>query len=394
MRDASSPEWSPQQVAALEKIRHWHDSRAQQTLYLAGYAGTGKTTLAKEIARQFGGGVVYGAFTGKAAAVMREKGCDGATTIDSLIYRQHRVDYCARKPPCGDDQKLCGAERCQFRCSRIVGKEVNPKSVVAEEAGLVIIDEVSMVNDQMGEDLESFEVPILVLGDPAQLPPIHGEGFFTRRDPDFLLTEVHRQALESPVLSMATRARTGILNGYGERGGSAIVRSIDPARMLDFDQIIAGRNVTRQQVNHQVRALLGFTDPMPVEGDRVVCLKNDHQLGIQNGTIWTVVSSEPAVDAGFVTMVVENETGHRAEVLSPVDGFLSTDGKTGELPENPFAYGYCITAHKAQGSQWRSVLIFDESWCWREDRWRWLYTAITRASERVTVVRPERRRGR
>ena len=68
------------------------------------------------------------------------------------------------------------------------------------------------------------------------------------------------------------------------------------------------------------------------------------------------------------------------------------EGAEEEIPfslrrdSDEFTYGYALTTHKAQGSQWDNVTLFDESYAFREHRDRWLYTALTRAAERVTVV--------
>src|SRR5262245_233392 len=103
------PKWSPspQQGEALQHIEHWlatgeiHGSIAQ-IFYLAGFAGTGKSTLAAKIARRIDGQVVFGAFTGKAASVMRSKGCDGADTIDALIYHPQISRECVAEEPCAE----------------------------------------------------------------------------------------------------------------------------------------------------------------------------------------------------------------------------------------------------------------------------------------------------
>jgi exodeoxyribonuclease-5 len=52
-----------------------------------------------------------------------------------------------------------------------------------------------------------------------------------------------------------------------------------------------------------------------------------------------------------------------------------------------FDYAYALTVHKAQGSQWDDVLLFDQSHVFRKNRYRWFYTAITRAAKTITIVR-------
>jgi exodeoxyribonuclease-5 len=373
--------WPPQQTKALGAVRSWLTSRSTPFFYLAGYAGTGKSTLAAEIALRHGGEVLFAAFTGKAAAVMRSKGCTDATTIDALIYRAQLQISCAAEEPC--DTPPCG-NRCRYARERFIGRTLNVESDVAH-ASLIIIDEVSMVGERMGRDLLSFAVPVLVIGDVAQLPPIGDGGYFTRGEPDFQLTEVHRQAFDSPVIELATRARRRQPLRHGTYGESAVVEEIGVEEMLTFDQVICGTHRTRHKINKEIRKALGFRGPTPEAGEKAICLKNNRRLGLRNGTIWTVTSATPS-DGGFVEMIVENEEGERVEVLAPEEGFSSRDGNGQDLPEQPFAFGYCITCHKAQGSQWDSVLVLDESYVFRGNRWRWLYTAVTRAAERVTIV--------
>jgi exodeoxyribonuclease-5 len=381
--------WSGQQRAALDATEQWLARGGGTPFYLAGYAGTGKTTLAREIGR-LAGNTLFAAFTGKAADVMRRKGCAGASTIDGLIYTPELEVSCAAVPPCAVIQTcpaVRGGQRCPHVRERFIGRTLNKQSEAAA-ADLVVIDEVSMVGEQMGRDLLSFDTSVLVLGDPAQLPPIMGAGFFTSRAPDFQLTEVHRQALGSPVIQLATLVREGRALPRRKYGDSAVVsrREVSLADMLAHDQVIVGTHRTRCSVNQMIRRKLGYGGATPEIGERVLCLKNNKQKGLHNGTLWTVVDTAPPC-RGFVALEVEDDNRCRIDVEAPVDGFCLHNGSGTDLPGQPFAFGYAITCHKSQGSQWPSVLVIDESRVFRHDRHRWLYTAITRAAERVTVVR-------
>src|SRR6188508_3636855 len=170
---------------------------------LFGYAGTGKTTLARHIADGVDGEVKYAAFTGKAALVMRNKGCDNASTIHSLIYRA----------------KESGVEQPSFELW---------DDAPASKAKLIVIDECSMVDAELGRDLMSFECPLLVLGDPAQLPPIQAGassgGFFTEAEPDVMLTEVHRQAQDNPIVRLSMDIRAGEYLEPGRYGETEVLR--------------------------------------------------------------------------------------------------------------------------------------------------------------------------
>src|SRR3954453_15882830 len=187
---------SPQQDDALQAVSRWMKAGRPQVFRLFGYAGTGKTTLARQIAEAVDGDVLFAAFTGKAAQVMRNKGCANARTIHSLIYRPR-----GEKPEAetGEMQPAFSLNRASA-----VGK-----------AKLIVVDECSMVDEALGRDLLSFGTPVLVLGDPGQLPPISGGGYFTNAEPDVVLTEVHRQARDNPIVQLAQTVREGGVPDYG-----------------------------------------------------------------------------------------------------------------------------------------------------------------------------------
>jgi ATP-dependent exoDNAse (exonuclease V) alpha subunit len=374
-------EWSGQQLEALDRITDWYENSDKLVYRLAGVYGGGKTTLLPQIARRLKVKVVYGAYTGRATAVMRTKGCTDADTLDSMLYTRPRYIVCGDKTPC---KKLC-AGRCPHHREKYGDKALDSDSAVTG-ADLVIVDEGSMIARQMAKDLLSFSTPMLVAYDDFQLPPVRGEdGYFTQKPPDFRLTEVHRQASDSPVIRLATAVREGERLRLGEYGNSAVVQDIPCADMVDFDQIIVGTHRTRRSVNRRCRRELGFGGPLPEVGEKLVCLKNDRKLNLRNGTIWWVGEVSPE-HRGFVDMTVCDEAGLKVNVIAPVAAFGSGP-EAAELPKHPFDFGYAITCHKAQGSEWDSVLVHDESAVFRQYPRRWLYTAITRAADRVTVVR-------
>lgn len=374
-------EWSTQQAAALNAAAKWaRDRRAPQIFRMFGFAGSGKTTLARHLAAGIDGQVAYGAFTGKASLVLRKKGCDNASTIHSMIYK-----------PIQDEN------------TGIVEFKLNPDSLVAMSS-LVIIDEVSMVGEDLARDLLSFGTKVLVLGDPAQLPPVKGEGFFINATPDVMLTEVHRQAAESPIIRMSMDVREGRGLAVGRYGECEVVdrREISKDELRetveDADQVLCGMNKTRQAFNGRIREIRGMAGTgapwHPVEGDRLVCLKNNRNKGLLNGGLWDVqkIRFKQWRRHGRFLMEVksvdEPDIAH-VEVEVPAEFFLGLekDMDWRELRDvDHFTYGGCLTVHKSQGSQWDNVLLFDESGVFREDADKHLYTGITRAAERVIVV--------
>ncbi|MDQ2079882.1 AAA family ATPase [Xanthobacteraceae bacterium Astr-EGSB] len=371
------PIFTPHQEQALSAVADWLDAKpgegaTPQVFRLFGYAGTGKTTLARHIADGVDGEVKFAAFTGKAALVMRSKGCTAASTIHSLIYRTHDT---------GDEQP-------SFELW---------DEAPAAKAELIVIDECSMVDAELGRDLLSFGVPLLVLGDPAQLPPIAGAGFFTEHEPDAMLTEVHRQAAGDPIVHLSMLARDGRRIEPGIYGETQVVRrgDLDPARVLNADQVLVGRNATRRAYNMRLRERRGFEDPLPLAGDKLVCLRNNRKKGLFNGGLWSVKERGVGRSRALVTMRLMPDEDFGLRAGKPVKVSVRTECFSGGIEAfdwqqrkkyDEFDYGYVLTVHKAQGSQWDDVVLFDESFAFPDGRERWLYTGITRAAKRLTIV--------
>lgn len=362
-------EWSPQQDQALRAVSAWlRDPGGDQVFRLFGWAGTGKSTLAVHLAKDVGK-VVFAAFTGKAALVMRKRGCAGASTIHSLIYVLTEEK--------GGEPKFA----------------LNPDSEIVD-SDLVVIDEVSMVGAELARDLLSFGKKVLVLGDPFQLPPVKDAGFFTEVEPHIMLTEIHRQAADNPIIRMSMDIREGRGLDFGSYGESKVIRAgaVDRAEVLGADQILCGRNATRIVYNDRVRALKRLPERQPVPDDRLVCLRNNRQKNLLNGQLWIVKEVIPKGRGGIEMLLAPEDAGARAAdalVFTHEKWFQGREEEfewTERRRYDEFYFGYALTVHKSQGSQWDTVYLFDESNAFREDRDRHLYTAVTRAAERITVV--------
>ena len=367
--------------------------------------------------------VLYAAFTGKAALVMTRKGTP-AKTIHSLIYRVsdttpeeiERVkkdisDIKASLPTLGDAARLQAETRMrklEIRLADIHKPQfvLNEQSTV-RDCDLIVLDEVSMVGEEMASDLLAFGKPILVLGDPGQLPPIKGTGAFTQCEPDVMLTEVHRQAGDSAIIRLATLARKCEPIPYGQHDEFVWKMRRDevtPEQMLNGGQVICGRNATRLQLNTAMKQAAGFGSVYPAgKKEKIICLKNRNDLGLVNGMF---------IELGDIRD--ENELAFSATILTE-DG--NQIGGTDEKPDRHFIYkghfddhvhfdrdrdqrdyfkkknlieavwGYAITCHKSQGSQWENIIIYDDGLCrTAEERARWLYTAITRAEKGLVIL--------
>ncbi|MEM9494652.1 MAG: AAA family ATPase [Pseudomonadota bacterium] len=360
-------EWTPEQDDALRAVDNWLKKGDTPVFRLFGYAGAGKTTLARHFAEHAGGEVAFAAFTGKAAHVMRQKGCTDATTIHALIYRPAKSDE--------EDEPAFAIRR----------------DAPASKADLIIIDECSMVDEDLGRDLVSFGKPVLVLGDPAQLPPVKGGGYFTDGEPDFMLTEIHRQAADNPIIRLSMAIREG--EPFDEQHDECRMisrRDIDTADIMAADQILVGTNRTRKRYNERLRELHGLSGDTPEAGEKLVCLRNNKKKGLLNGGIWEV-AQRLSPRGGRTRLSIRPEDGGKSVNVSVPRAYFTDGPETVPWPQrkgaDEFDYGYALTVHKAQGSQWDNVVLFDESYAFREHQARWLYTAVTRAAERLTVVR-------
>lgn len=426
-----------QQSEGADKLRTWYqsDSSSDQVFRLFGYAGTGKSTVASYLVDQLNArNTIYAAYTGKAAYVLRSKGAIGASTIHSLIYlpaekaRKRLTTLLETFEAETDDTQRKVLQR-QIDLER--RKLESPTWILRDEeetelstADLLVIDEVSMVGERIALDLLSFGRKTLVLGDPAQLPPVDGGGYFIDAAPDHLLTEIHRSALDSPVTRIATTIRSATTNqpGYGITGvdgHSGRTDRITIPTLLEADQVLCGTNKTRWQAIHLLRALRGLTSQMPTTGDRIMILANSANAEVFNGQQFDVRDSSD-VD-GYpdrIRLDVTDEEGGQRSITAWRAGFIGVEGeknakRDGRGSVAAATYGQAVTVHKAQGSQWNRVVVVDEAGVFasiaekdeakaRRDTGlpdhghsraaghkagqRWLYTAATRAAEQITIL--------
>jgi exodeoxyribonuclease-5 len=418
---------SAQQREAVDKIRAWYRG-GEQVFRLFGYAGTGKTSIARRIVEELRVRAVFAAFTGKAAYVLRSKGCADASTIHSLIYlpkeavRERLDKLCAELANQTDPaaraalEQQVNAEQKRLDSPGWVLREPEESDLAAAE--LLVVDEVSMVGEDLAADLLSYGTKVLVLGDPAQLPPVDGAGYFIDARPDHLLTEIHRSALDSPVTRLATAVRNcapgdrtyGIPGMDGDSGRTDELSTED---LLRFDQVLVGTNATRWEAIRLLRSLAGRTEPAPLPGDRIICLANSSEADVFNGQQFTVRTRKPAGrrDDRWKLSVID-EKGKTRDLTVWATGFRDLDGereakRKGRGAVAAATFAQAITTHKAQGSQWDDVLVVDASSTFYRTEYRqhvqqlghteaaarahvnaqrWLYTAVTRAARRIVVV--------
>lgn len=394
------------QATAIELASHWYKNFSpddQPIFVVSGFAGTGKTFLIRHLMEELGLDAIYAAYTGKAALVMSKLNDISARTCHSLIYRPKEPDkaecerlFTAIKSASSDGEKkdlqqaLREAQKIKF--------ELRDDSDL-HGADILNLDECSMVNDEMKTDLVRFKTPIIALGDPGQLPPIEGTGALFRGEPDVLLTEIMRQAADNPIIDMTVRARKGIPFQYCREGAARRLdrNELSIEDMAEADQVLCGKNATRRMLNAKMRLVHNRRDVYPEPGDKLICLRNNAEMGLFNGLMAEVVERGDLTD-NAVKLKIKSETRPNSpqwiEALrAHFDIYHDKDALEGvrwwqRKDTEEFDFGYAITVHKAQGSQYENVVLYDDKFgVWDKAlRRQWLYTAVSRAAETITVL--------
>ena len=373
-----------QQLAHDEMLSWWDDRKPLKTL--GGLAGTGKTTIIGRLVRSLRKlkkakrprKIAFCAFTGKAANVLRTK-------LEAARVLRDDWDYC------GTIHGLIYAPKVEDGV--VVGWKLKSKAEM--DYGLIVVDEASMLDEKLFEDLKQYRIPILAVGDHGQLPPIEGR-LNLMAAPEIKLEKIHRQAEGNPIIRLSMMAREGQAIAPGSHGDfvtkvtdwKIVERVKDPANLM----AICGTNRTRQQLNGTIRRRLGF-EGTPKVGEKVICLKNNREAGIFNGMTGTLKAIEPDHDHWYKARIAmdggetfeDRISKHQFGAMKTLDLWENMDPK--KIGDR-FDFGYALTAHKAQGSEADRVMVFEEcSWMESEDlRRRWLYTAITRARTRLLLV--------
>lgn len=406
---------------------------------LEGFAGTGKSTVLPYLVEATGlrpHEIWFMAPTGKAAKVMTKKLAAedihrASTTIHKAIYRPKMLQAFQIEEELNSSQVLY--KHAVSKGDAVAIRELKTKIAQLEKnldraydenapkfqletgsnvqtAHLIVVDECSMVDADMAEDLLSFGVPVLAIGDPGQLPPVSlaGPGFCVRKA-DAALTEIHRQALDNPIIWASMLVREGKPIPYGSHGNgllNVVDRESDDDPTFDLArdaQIICGRHERRWQVTRKFRKLLGYAKNRAPRADELMMItKNSRTIGnLVNGTMAFMTSDVEEFEPGRTTFLanIEDDEGthHTIRCLQATieEHYLGKGGYTAQKREvfrakqdqrvHELDFAYAITCHKSQGSQWDECIVHDESGCFREAADKWLYTAITRAAQRLTI---------
>lgn len=384
-------ELSKDQNLALQTLLKWFDSKDKPFITLGGYAGTGKTTLISILRNELHKknknlSVTFCSYTGKATRVLRNKIVestalfpqDNIGTIHSLIY----------SPELNDKEEIIGWTK---------KKDI--------EYDLIIVDEASMVDSSIWNDLLSYKIPIIAVGDHGQLPPIKGN-FNLVENPEIRLEEIHRQAKENPIINLSIMARENGIIPIGDYGynviklarGSSDSQEIIGELLQNFKEdtlILCGYNTTRIKLNKYIRQTIGFESLNPESRDRVICLRNNHAKEIFNGMLGTIKSITREEGDPFYSAKIQMDAEEgiysgniSVEQFNNSESLNFTQKRGSQENMDLFDFGYALTVHKAQGSQSKRVVLFEERFKQMdEEMWkRWLYTAITRAESELFIV--------
>lgn len=373
-----------EQDQAIKVFKEWFSKNKRGYFSLMGCAGTGKSSIIPYIIDSLNlkkNQVAVCCYTGKAALVLKRKGIVDAKTIHQTIY-----DVKVVKVPPPENVKII------FR-----------KKPSLSPAKLIIVDEASMIDEEIHNDLMKFNIPILYIGDPYQLPPISGNWNVMQRS-DFQLNEILRQAKESPIIQLADMVRNNKSIPYQDFGDvkKIYLNDFDNSMFHDYEQFAVGKNDQREKINKIYREeVCGITAGYPTENEKLVVLKNNYFHNLYNGQC-LILGSHNSIrkiqGKEYHNLEYIDEVEYNDVVLSiQSEGFKTAPFAFDVSPKNYsnhnaevvfVDYGYTLTVHKMQGSQWDSVLVFDGGFgAWdKELRNRWLYTAITRAKEKLMIV--------
>lgn len=398
---------SEEQEKAMDKIMGWiagqHNS--PWMFYLGGYAGTGKTTLLQQIINRLDRPPKCLAPTGKAASVLQKKLSSAlVTTIHKALYKPvmpsaaqlELLEFRLSENP--NNRELREAVRAEKE--RLADQKLSFMDNEAKEIApgdLVMVDEASMVTKKMVDDLHKTDAMVLFVGDPGQLPPVGDVGYFTSQRPDAMLSSIQRQALDNPIIDLSMRVREGksIPSFENEHIIKKCKTGYPFEELAKADQVLTGMNFMRRRINRAIRKVRGFDGNKPLLGEKLICLKNQYARGswIVNGMQCLSASDMEVTREGDLSLDVLYE----GQLLSNLYCYHYPFEKhyNDKAEEDPWAargrlsefdYGYAITVHKSQGSEWdRVVLVDDEMKSGdRTFRKRWLYTAVTRAKEHLT----------
>jgi exodeoxyribonuclease-5 len=456
---ANRKELKAGQKAAIDGMASFMLDPERKTFIMYGYAGSGKTTIAERIA-DFSK-PLYISFTNRACGVLRSKGCVPAITMSSLLYKNSEVydnpaegeiweAYCEfhqDEPPRHDVEEARNVSEFLKMESDELINEFGKGLVLKKPSGttlsiektdeevkaflyklhygseppmghnpphgfdVIVVDESSMIGKKTKpqfQKLVDMNFKIIAIGDPFQVEPVDDEPLFPSRESaaHALLTEVVRQGELSGILELATyiRENIGVIRKINSDAKDVRFKSFDNVDWTEADQIIVWKNSTRQEINKEYRAAMGYPRVHPVEGEKLLCIRNNPEQNYFNGELWWIHAINEMTERDAILLLRNYAPGDdslhqslRKEVIErqSLHYLYKDDVKS----FSSFVYGYAMTVHKAQGSGWPHVIVVDESKMYQNmlekfgkpdadvSAARWRYTAVTRAEKELIIVK-------
>lgn len=388
-----------QQQYIHDEAVKWFLHSSKQTFCYGGYSGTGKTSLVYEILKTLRlrpNEVLPMCFSGQAAVVLRSKGLKQAVTCHSGLFEaKEEIAKDSLGRPIIDKKFNVPVTKWKF----------TPKSFKHSKIQLIIIDEAYMVPKTFRKVIDNTGIKVLAMGDPGQLPPIADEPAYLVNDKVYMLTQLMRQAENSPIVYIANRVRQGLPVDYGLYGNDVLVifdDELDNDIISRSDIILCGKNSTRESINRRVRNdIFNIHTDFPNYGERLICRKNNWEkevdgIALVNGLTGSVISppdignyTGDTMKLDFIPDLLNKpfyglDLNHRYLNASHDDKeFLK---KSPWLEGELFEYAYASTVHLAQGSEYNSGTYIEEYM--RSDIQNALnYTAITRFKHKLVYVK-------
>lgn len=387
-----------QEFVRQEAIKWWNSS--EQIFQYTGGPGTGKTYLLHHILQSIGVDperIAPMAYTGQAAIVMRGNGLPNARTIHSTLYET--VESYEKNP----DGTY---KRDPYFNKPITKLEFVPRDL--DGIDLFILDEGSMIPVEMAKEINSRGKKIIVTGDLDQLPPVIGGSGYLVSGKTYRLTEIMRQQKNSPIIYLSKLALDGGNIPIGQYGNCIVCYEdyLDDYTIANSDIIICGKNNTRDSINNNFRHnIIKTHSTVPIEGERIVCRKNNWNIGtpdglnLANGLIGTVIRQPDVSSVSDKTYTLD---------FLPLMGqepfydlmcdykFLNASYEERQILKNAkysigekMEYAYAITTHMSQGGQFNNGILLEEYMYRGENQRKWLYTGITRFKDRFFLIKPK-----